>query len=90
VRSLSLSLRNELYVHRFQDVLTPGRSSLKPDNATNTVFVACHSELIRKRVLGDIKVAGVGKRRKRAKGGIIVEIEDTDLDVPMSDDEAHD
>ncbi len=72
-------------------MLTPARANLKPQNAINTVFVATHADLIRKRVLKRMNAdAGSERKRFRREGAQIVEDgEVSDLDVLMSDDEMH-
>ena len=54
----------------------------------NTVFVACHSDLIRKRLLWGVKVEGDGKRQRRIQG-VVEDIPESDIEVCMSDDEMH-
>ena len=75
------SLADENVLFTFADVLTPARANLKTQNAINTVFVATHADLIRKRVL----------KRMNADAGcegahIIEDGEVSDLDVLMSDE----
>ena len=72
-------------------MLTPARANLKPQNAINTVLVATHADLIRKRVLKRMNAdAGSERKRFRCEGAHIIDDgEVSDLDVFMSDDEMH-
>lgn len=79
------SLADENVLFTFADVLTPARANLKTQNAINTVFVATHADLIRKRVLKRMN-ADAGSERNGARQQIVEDGEVSDLDVLMSDE----